>query len=194
MNTEQKQHASFIQPALQQLLQSANASFNDIDAVSVVNGPGSYTGLRVGLATAKGICYALNKPLILINTLIVMASAAVEYCNDRSLLCCPLIDARRSEVFTAVYDSDLHALVAPQPMIVDSESFTIFLNEQKVFFFGSGHNKCKKIINHKNAVFGDVYYTMNHINHLSQFAYSMARFANTAYAEPFYTKDFFLPV
>ncbi len=191
-STDQKNHAAFIQSAVQRILSRASVDFSQIDAVAVVNGPGSYTGLRVGLASAKGICYALNKPLITLNTLAVMALAAMEDVKDSSLLYCPLIDARRNEVFTAVYDSALHVILPPQPKIVEPESFNIYLDKQRVVFFGSGHNKCMRIINHTNANFEDVFYTGNQINKLAINAYKDAQFADIAYTEPFYTKDFFL--
>lgn len=193
INTDQKNHASFAQPAIQRALANTSLEFNQIDAVAVVNGPGSYTGLRVGLASAKGICYTLNIPLITLNTLTVMALAAVEFFNDSSILYCPLIDARRNEVFTAVYNSELDILLPPQPKIVEPESFNIFLERQRVVFFGSGHNKCGKIISHKNAVFKDVHYTINHMNLLALEAYRKNQFADIAYIEPFYTKEFFSP-
>ena len=193
-NSDQKNHAAFIQPSIKRVLVSASLGFNDIDAVTVVNGPGSYTGLRVGLASAKGICYALNKPLITLNTLMVMASAAVQRFDDRKAFYCPLIDARRNEVFTAVYDVELQLLLLPQPMILEQNSFNTFLDEQKMIFFGSGHNKCETTISHRNAVFEDVSYSIKQINELAQKAFQNGQFAEIAYTEPFYTKDFFSQV
>lgn len=104
-NAEQKNHASFLQPAIKAMFAKCNFNLSDIDAVAVTNGPGSYTGLRVGLASAKGLCFALNKALILLNTLQVMAAASIESKKeeDIDILFCPMIDARRMEVFTALY-------------------------------------------------------------------------------------------
>ncbi|MEO7210859.1 MAG: tRNA (adenosine(37)-N6)-threonylcarbamoyltransferase complex dimerization subunit type 1 TsaB, partial [Chitinophagaceae bacterium] len=105
-NNEQKTHASFVQPAIKEIFSKSTFSLTDIDAVSVVAGPGSYTGLRVGMASAKGISYALQKPLILLDTLALMALAAIEapaYKNFEGLIC-PMIDARRMEVFTAIFN------------------------------------------------------------------------------------------
>jgi tRNA threonylcarbamoyladenosine biosynthesis protein TsaB len=145
-STEQKNHASFVQPAISELMAGAGYTLNALDGIAVTAGPGSYTGLRVGLASAKGICYALNKPLILINTLEVMAQAVVsrETSIDPSTLICPLIDARRMEVFTALYDSSLHEIEPPHALVVDENSFAAVLKVQSVVFSGSGHAKLER--------------------------------------------------
>ncbi len=128
-SSEQKNHAAFVQPAIVRLLAANQLQLADIDAVAVTIGPGSYTGLRVGLASAKGICYALNKPLVTVNTLQVMAQAAYNDCVlkgisiDEQTLFCPLIDARRMEVFTAVYDARLAEIEAPYALVTDADSF-----------------------------------------------------------------------
>ena len=194
ISADQKNHAAFVQPAIQKMMQSGSFSFNDLDAVAVVNGPGSYTGLRVGLASAKGISYATGKPLILLNTLEVMAMAAIEQYGDETALYCPMIDARRNEVFTVVYDFYLHPILAPQPLIIEENSFNNIIEKQKIYFFGSGHNKCKKTLLYENAVFSDTVYSLHHISQLAQQYYRKQRFLDIAYAEPFYTKDFYLPV
>lgn len=191
VSTDQKNHASFIQAAIQDIIQTTGIAINNIDAVSVVNGPGSYTGLRVGLASAKGIAYATSKPLILLNTLTVMALAAIEKFNLTDALYCPMIDARRNEVFTAVYDSALNIILPPQPIVIEKDSYKNFLEEQKVVFFGSGHNKCGKVISHENAVFADVPYSVFHITSLTSQAYMESDFSDIAYSEPFYTKEFY---
>ena len=192
-NNEQKTHAAFVQSGIQSIMQSTGVSFQQIDAVAVVNGPGSYTGLRVGLATAKGICYAANKPLILINTLEVMALAATQEVKDASALYCPMIDARRNEVFAAIYNFFLQSVLHPQPLIIEEGGFADLLEEQKIYFSGSGHNKCKHILRHRNAFFDNIEYDLSHTNELAQRSYEEKQFAGIAYAEPFYTKEFFLP-
>src|SRR4051812_42192427 len=135
---DQKNHAAFVQSAISQLLEAHQLSLLNIDAVAVVNGPGSYTGLRVGLASAKGLCYALGKPLILLNTLEVMALTTISLFPGKDTLHCPMIDARRMEVFTAVYNHELHPLLTPQPMILSVNSFNNFLLYEKIVFSGSG--------------------------------------------------------
>ncbi|MDQ2753888.1 MAG: tRNA (adenosine(37)-N6)-threonylcarbamoyltransferase complex dimerization subunit type 1 TsaB [Bacteroidota bacterium] len=189
-----KNSAAFVQPAIQSLLQDSRFSFNQIDAVAVVNGPGSYTGLRVGLASAKGICYAAQKPLILINTLEVMAKAAIEQQQNEAALYCPTIDARRDEVFTAVYNASLHIVLPPQALIVEKNSFEVLLESYNMYFFGSGHNKCEKILGYQqNALFIKALYSLSHINYIGQQLYEKGLFNDVAYAEPYYSKNFYSP-
>ncbi|TKK70885.1 tRNA (adenosine(37)-N6)-threonylcarbamoyltransferase complex dimerization subunit type 1 TsaB [Ilyomonas limi] len=188
---DQKNHAAFVQSAIHQLMQWHQLVLQNIDAVAVVNGPGSYTGLRVGLASAKGLCFALNKPLILLNTLEVMALASVTAFPDENTLHCPMIDARRMEVFAAVYNRHLQALLPPQPIILSANSFNTFLQFQKVVFSGSGQKKVESIINHQNAIFSQVAHTIQQINMLAQQAFNNKKFADLAYSEPYYLKNFY---
>ena len=206
---EQKDHASFIQPAIKKLFENIHQQISSIDAIAVTAGPGSYTGLRVGLATAKGLCYALNKPLILLNTLEVIAQACI---NEQSnivatnnlqpainngeshttnFLFCPMIDARRMEVFTALYDSELQAIIKPAAVILEEDSFKNYLDKQRIVFSGSGSGKFKKIIRHPNAIFSEVQHSARHMITLSVEFFSHKQFADIAYSEPFYLKEFF---
>ncbi len=188
---DQKNHAAFVQSAISELMQSHQLTLQNIDAVAVVNGPGSYTGLRVGLASAKGLCYALNKPLILLNTLEVMAFASTKAYPDEDTLHCPMIDARRMEVFTAVYNKRLETFLPPQPVILSKHSFDNFLLYEKVVFSGSGQKKAESIINHQNAIFSHIGYTIEQVNILAQRAFDCKKFADLAYSEPFYLKNFY---
>ncbi len=193
-HSEPKNHAGFVQPAIQSVLHNSQISFNEVDAVAVVNGPGSYTGLRVGLASAKGICYAGQKPLILLNTLEVMAKAAIEQQPYAFALYCPMIDARRNEVFTAVYNVSLQSILPPQALIVEPNSFSNLLSQNKMYFFGSGHNKCEKIMGlQQKAKFINSFYSLIHINCIAQLLYARKQFDNVAYAEPYYAKEFYSP-
>ncbi len=189
-NPDQKNHAAFLQPAIQQLVQQTGISLQQLDAVAVTGGPGSYTGLRVGLASAKGICYTLNKPLIIINTLEVMAWAAIEKEQDATQLYCPMIDARRMEVFTAVYQHDLTAAMAPQAMILDDHSFHELLEKHPILFTGSGSEKLKGILSHPHARFQTVHHHAGHLAQLALKAFADQSFADLAYSEPFYLKAF----
>ncbi len=191
-NNDPKNHSAFLQTTVQNMMQAADVSFSQIDAFAVVNGPGSYTGLRVGLASAKGICYAAGKPLILLNTLEVMALAATRQYNDTEALYCPMIDARRNEVFTALYNFSLEIVLPPQPLMLSPDSFAS-QPAQKIYFLGSGHKKCKLIIRRENAVFVNIAYNIGHINELAQHSYAYKQLSDIAYAEPFYTKEFYLP-
>jgi tRNA threonylcarbamoyladenosine biosynthesis protein TsaB len=196
-SSEQKNHASFVQPAIRQVLQENHLSLADIDAVAVTIGPGSYTGLRVGLASAKGICYALNKPLLAINTLQVMAQAALDDCRLNQLditaetLFCPLIDARRMEVFTALYNSSLQEIEAPHALIVDAFSFQLLYQYQQVVFSGSGYQKIKAFLSNPNAVYAAIQHNASHLAKQALLAYQSAHFADLAYCEPLYVKEFF---
>jgi tRNA threonylcarbamoyladenosine biosynthesis protein TsaB len=196
-STEQKNHASFVQPAIEKLFKDYGQTLKDIDAVAVTAGPGSYTGLRVGLASAKGICYALDKPLILKNTLEVMAESIVSYyrtanqpINPNSVLC-PMIDARRMEVFTAMYNSSLQELTPPHALILDTPYFDDLLKNTPVIFCGSGHNKLKSIISSPSASFCDVQHNAIDLATLATISFMNRQFADLAYCEPLYVKEFF---
>lgn len=203
-HAEPKNHGAFLQPAIQQIFQEAGYLVKDVDAISVSNGPGSYTGLRVGLASAKGLCYALNKPLILVNTLEVMACAAIkeidnvcEIIGDQPLLptCfCPLIDARRMEVFTAIYNLQLQIILPPTAVIIDENSFAQQLCNYQIIFSGSGLQKVKNVLQHKHANFFFVRHNATHLSILAEQKFAEKSFSNLAYSEPFYLKEFYSPI
>ncbi len=194
---EQKNHAAFVQPAIQDLVRETGVSLASLDAVSVSAGPGSYTGLRVGLASAKGICFALGKPLILLGTLQIIAACMREELvktrqdtDDKPLLC-PMIDARRMEVFTAMYSVSLDEVMAPYALILEENSFATPLASKKLVFGGSGHVKLQSKLHDPNAIFLSVRHNAGHMVDLAINAYLSGRFANLAYAEPLYVKEFF---
>jgi tRNA threonylcarbamoyladenosine biosynthesis protein TsaB len=194
INLDQKDHASFLQPAIKDLLQKAHLSINKLNAIAVTAGPGSYTGLRVGMASAKGLCYALNIALITVSTLEVMALSSIKQIQDPSSWYCPMIDARRMEVFTAVYDHQLTEIIQPCSMILDGESYKDLLEKNKIYFSGSGATKLKEILNNKNAA-----YTTNEFDPASMAALSYKNFkennfANVSYAAPVYLKEFYTPL
>jgi tRNA threonylcarbamoyladenosine biosynthesis protein TsaB len=189
-NKEQKEHASWLHPAIEKMMQDTSFRMRDLQAVAVTAGPGSYTGLRVGMAAAKGFCYALNIPLITENTLKVMAFAAREQGVVTGLLC-PMIDARRMEVFTAVYQNDLMELMPTSAMIIDGNSFSTYLAGGSVSFFGGGSYKCKPIITAPSAAFIDINYHAGYLGILSFLRYLQHEFTGLAYSEPAYTKEFY---
>jgi len=188
INTTQQEHAGFLQPAIQELCQRTGIGLKSLAAVSVMNGPGSYTGLRVGLAAAKGICYALKIPLICINTLdwIVFGNLS----NNLDLVC-PMIDARRMEVFTGLYSREMNRIHEPSALVLDEQSFSAQLAEQRIGFVGNGAAKWKNICQHPHAVFPEAIHNAGHFAKMSLQAYHLKQFADLAYAEPFYTKEFF---
>jgi tRNA threonylcarbamoyladenosine biosynthesis protein TsaB len=199
-SVEQKNHASFLQPAIQKIIQQSSISINSLDAIAVTFGPGSYTGLRVGLASAKGICYALHKPLITLNTLEVMAWAAKQSIepalftdNQTPILFCPMIDARRMEVFVATFNQQLQMQLATTAMILQEDSFITELTAHQVFFSGNGSTKLKNILKNSNAYFIDVVYSATSMVAISEQYYQLQSFASLAYSEPFYGKEFYTP-
>jgi tRNA threonylcarbamoyladenosine biosynthesis protein TsaB len=190
-NESQKDHGAFLQNAIQQLLKTAVLSFADIDAIAVTAGPGSYTGLRVGLASAKGLCYALNKPLLTLNTLEVLTTAAKTSPNNQpAILYCPMIDARRMEVFAALYNNTLTALLPPCAMILNDTSFLNTLEKEKIVFFGSGAPKWQQVCTHPNASFTTHLALPEAMADLAYKYFLEQRFADLAYSEPFYLKEF----
>lgn len=190
---------------------------HDLDAVSVTIGPGSYTGLRVGLSTAKGICYALQKPLLTLSSLQLLASVVLppsfnsagatsaaldtfssnvttmaesKAAAERTMLICPMIDARRMEVYYALYDQTLSELSAPAALILDENSFADTLDRKKIIFCGNGVNKFKKVCHHPQAVFSDTIAGAREMATLAFKKYVKKEFADLAYSVPLYVKEF----
>ncbi len=186
---DQKNHSAWLHPTIQRLMGETGLRPGDLQAVAVTAGPGSYTGLRVGMAAAKGFCYALDIPLIAENTLNMMAFAAREQLPGADLLS-PMIDARRMEVFTAVYEKDGKALLAATAMVIDENSFSEFLSVRSVSFFGEGSNKCKQLITAPSAVFVNPSYHVGYLGKLSFLRYLQKEFTGVVYSEPVYTKEF----
>lgn len=172
----------------------AGFELSDIDAIVVAKGPGSYTGLRVGVSTAKGLCYALDKPLIAINTLQAMALQLAPFFPG--YLFCPMIDARRMEVYAAVLDENNAFVQETQAVIMNENSFEDLLADHKVVFFGDGAAKCKPILEkHSNAVFPaiDIKPSARTVGQLGIVAFQNGQFEDVAAFEPYYLKDFMSP-
>jgi tRNA threonylcarbamoyladenosine biosynthesis protein TsaB len=189
INDDQKDHAAWLHSTIQRLLQEAGMTTGDINAVAVSIGPGSYTGLRVGLSAAKGLCYALGIPLITPGTLEIMAHAIK---NREVDLICPLIDARRMEVFTALFDKSLTEIKKPCAMIIDESSFSGILTSNRVVFCGSGRKKLQNVLSNNNAIFSTDIATAADMCPLSYRYFQENKFSNVAYTEPLYVKEFFL--
>lgn len=191
-NESQKDHASFLQSAIEQLTKITGIGLVSLDAVAVTAGPGSYTGLRVGMASAKGLCYALKRPMISISSLEVLANTAIQkfpYENEK-ILYCPMIDARRMEIFTAIYDKALKLYTNPGPLILDESSFKKELSDNKILFFGSGSEKWKQVCKHINALFEPVTIQPEGMCNLTNNLYNNRQFTDIAYSEPLYLKEF----
>jgi tRNA threonylcarbamoyladenosine biosynthesis protein TsaB len=191
INESQKEHAGFLHKAIETLGARLPGGLSDLSAIAVTMGPGSYTGLRVGMATAKGLCYALNKPFITIGTLALMAKAASGLVtgNEKAVIC-PLIDARRMEVFMAMYGNSQEEILAPCAMILDSHSFGEMLDKSHIYFFGNGADKCKGIILHKNARFIDLPPLPATMSQMSHDLFLAGSFSHLAHTEPLYVKEF----
>lgn len=194
VNDIQKDHAAFLQPAIAEILKNSRIVLQDLAAVAVTAGPGSYTGLRVGLASAKGICYALNKPLILINTLEALAFSFIDEVKNEEIastsLLCPMLDARRMEVYTAVYNNELETLLEPVAMVLDENAFSEMLSQHKMIFFGNGAAKWKNICNSSNAGFGEAAVRPAAFSQLVLKYFNMGKFDNLALSQPYYLKEF----
>lgn len=185
-------HAARLHGLVQNVLQNAGYGLNQLSAVAVCKGPGSYTGLRVGVSAAKGYCYALDIPLIAIDSLTSLAAYFAQN-NDMSpnALLVPMIDARRMEVYTAVFDQKLNMLEPIEAKIINEHSFSERLDQQELIFFGNGAEKCKERIRHKNAIFvPQINCSADGLAVIAKDAYLQKAFENVAYFEPFYLKDF----
>lgn len=190
---EGRQHATVLAPMVRDALSFADSHAIPLDFVAVSAGPGSYTGLRIGSSTAKGICYGREVGLISVPTLKLLTVPLLLYCDNIAddALFCPMIDARRMEVYAAVYDRALREILPTKAVVVEEGTFRNLLNEHRVYFFGDGSEKCKTTIKHENAIFiDDVKPLAKHMLALAQQAVAQNRFENVAYFEPFYLKDF----
>ncbi len=188
LNDGNYSHSENLHVFIEEVLKSANKLFSDIDAIAVSKGPGSYTGLRIGVSAAKGLCLSLDKPLISVSTLASLTNT-ISVKNDAVII--PLIDARRMEVYSAVFDSDYNQIREVKAEIIDSNSFSLYLSKGKAYFLGDGADKCKSIINHKNAIFlNDYFPSAKQMAKLSYVKYKKNDIEDVAYFEPFYLKDF----
>jgi len=215
-NESQKDHAAWIQPAIERLMKTARRDLRDIKAIGISHGPGSYTGLRIGLATAKGLCYALGIPLVIVNTLALIAFDAItkvehddlQFFNHGSesevsqftvagedidkILYCPMIDARRMEVFTAVYSRDLVEIIQPRACILVPNLFEELFKRQKILFLGNGSQKFQHMCQHAgNAMFRNLPLNSSALATLTYRNFIGNNFAGLAYTEPLYLKEFF---
>lgn len=184
---EQKDIASWLHPAIQQLLRESGKELKELSAIAVSNGPGSYTGLRIGLSAAKGLCYALGCPLITIHSTELLAFAVKDAAED---LIIPLIDARRNEVFTAVYDRFMRVKNSTYAMVLEPRSFSSVLEDHKIIFAGTAIGKARNFISHPNAQFSEVLGDARHLSALSELRHVQKDYADLAYTEPFYSKEF----
>lgn len=196
-NHDAKNHAAFLQPAIQKIMQQTGHGLHELDAVAVTGGPGSYTGIRVAMASAKGICYALQKPLIVLNTLQVIAQAALDQLttenpqSEEEWLLYPMIDARRTEVFSAVYTHLLKEKEAASAILLNELFFASLPANVSILFCGDGAAKIPELSLKSNMRISSTQHNVNHMIRLAIKAYTHQQFANLAYAEPLYAKEFY---
>ncbi|MFZ4401529.1 MAG: tRNA (adenosine(37)-N6)-threonylcarbamoyltransferase complex dimerization subunit type 1 TsaB [Bacteroidales bacterium] len=187
-------HSANVAVFIDEVLNEARKKPADLDAVAVSKGPGSYTGLRIGVSSAKGLCYGLNIPLISIDTLKAMCFGVInENKNlDTNTLFCPMIDARRMEVYSALYDFNLQQIRNVAADIVDETTYIEFLEKHPVYFFGNGSQKCIEVLSlHPNAHFIDnIQLSALNMIQLAETKFKLQEFEDSAYFEPFYLKDF----
>ena len=187
INTGGYSHAEKLHEFINNVVEIAQIKLTDLKAIAVSKGPGSYTGLRIGVSAAKGLCFALNIPLISINTLESLTCSI----SKKEGFIIPLLDARRMEVYTSVFNYAGKQLEDVSAKIIDETSFSDFLEKGKVFFLGDGAEKCKQFITHKNAIFiDDKFPSANEMSKLGNDKYKKNDIEDVAYFEPFYLKDF----
>lgn len=187
---EPQAHASKLGLLIQKVLDDSNKSTKTLDAIAVTSGPGSYTGLRIGVSTAKGLCYSLDIPLIAVNTLQLMAYQASHSISEGTLMC-PMIDARRMEVYSLLMDSSLSILAPIKAEIIDEQSYAQVLSNQRIAFFGNGAAKCKSVITQSNATFIDgIIPSAVSLGEMAALKFEKAEFEDLIHFEPFYLKEF----
>jgi tRNA threonylcarbamoyladenosine biosynthesis protein TsaB len=197
-NKEGMKHASHLTVFIESILKENNLTTTDLDGVAISMGPGSYTGLRIGVSTAKGICYGAGIPLIAVSTLQSMTKAlqntsdiSAKVKNIENVFFCPMIDARRMEVYTAFYNSKTELEREISADIIDENSFLDELSNREIVFFGDGSAKCKNVIRNKNGIFlDDVNATAVGMIELAEEKFNKNELEDVAYFEPFYLKDF----
>ncbi|WP_299672947.1 tRNA (adenosine(37)-N6)-threonylcarbamoyltransferase complex dimerization subunit type 1 TsaB [uncultured Tenacibaculum sp.] len=180
-------HAEKLHPFILDVVKSSGVSIESLDAIAVSKGPGSYTGLRIGVSAAKGLCFALNKPLISVETLNALA-LSIDVKEEAYII--PMLDARRMEVYSAVFTNSKEQIREVKAEVIDENSFKEY-TDKKVYLLGDGSDKCKEILNHPNFVFvEDKHPSSVQMAELSYAKYKKNDIEDVAYFEPFYLKDF----
>lgn len=191
------EHAARIAVFVSEVLKEAGLECRDLDAIAIGKGPGSYTGLRIGVSTAKGLAYALSKPLLAVSPLQAMASAAVRFLKEENslpadALFCPMTDAGRMEVYSAFYDRDLRVVRAVAADIVKEGSYSEYLRKAPVYFLGDGSEKCREVLGKESSArfLSGFVPSARYMPYLVWKAFEEKKFEDVAYFEPFYLKDF----
>ena len=187
-------HAENLHVFIEEALIDASLNIKQLNAIAVSKGPGSYTGLRIGVSAAKGFAFGLKIPLIALNTLQIMTFDALALSKDEKVVYCPMIDARRMEVYTSIYNHKLEQLTKTEALIVDEKSIIQFDAYDKIYFFGNGMPKCKTLLKEiKNTHFiENILPSAKNMSLLSYKKFTENAFEDVAYFEPFYLKDFLI--
>jgi len=198
-SSEEKSHAGNLAIFIEEILNERKISVQDLDAVAIGKGPGSYTGLRIGVATAKGLAYGAKKPLIAVSTLETMVRFALHRinndklpvpCNEHTIFC-PMVDARRMEVYMALFDASAKRIENDTAVVVRPDTFSWLPAKRSIVFFGSGASKCREMVNRKNAYWIDGIYPSAAAMAVKSYSlYLEGRFEDIAYFEPHYLKEF----
>ena len=190
--TEKNAHSSILSVLIEEMIKESGISYKELDAIAVSSGPGSYTGLRIGVSTAKGLCYALEIPLISIGTLESMAKGAIIKHTDFDGLFCPMIDARRMEVYSAIYNKRMEIMKPVSADIITDESYSQVLVSNKIMFFGDGAEKTLSVFQGRANILFDFDFVQSSQNMISlaEEKFKQNLFEDIAYFEPFYLKDF----
>ena len=192
VHTEQFSHSENLHVFIEQVLKESNLQPKAIEAIAISAGPGSYTGLRIGVSTAKGLCYGWDIPLIALPTLRILAEqVSYEFTDIEYII--PMIDARRMEVFTSVYSHDFSPILGERAEILIESTFDTYLNKGKTIFLGDGITKFQAICKHKNAYFWENKFpSAKQMGRLALKKYQAKAFEDIAYFEPFYLKEVYL--
>ncbi len=182
-------HSELLSVFVEEIFKEEKINASKLSAVAVSKGPGSYTGLRIGVSLAKGLCYGSGLPMISVNTLEALAFGFAKTVSDKALFC-PMLDARRMEVYCSIFDNNLNVMVPTKAEIVNENSFAGILENNKVYFFGNGACKCKNLITNKNAVFSEFDVSATFMANIAYKKYKSKDFEDVAYFNPFYLKDF----
>lgn len=190
----QKSHSSLLVPMVDQLLENSKIKKSELSAVAVSKGPGSYTGLRIGTSTAKGLCYALDVPLIAVDTLRAMALEASLYVHQPTHII-PMIDARRAEVYCEVFDQDMKMISEPSAVILDDTTFKELDQSGHQVFVGDGAAKAKDLLERRDiaSFWSHILPSAKFVGALAVQSYHRSQFEDLAYFEPFYLKEFYTP-
>lgn len=185
-NKVQKDHSGWLHTIIKEMIDESGIESNQLAAVCVNIGPGSYTGLRVGLSAGKGLCYALNIPLITVNSLELAAYAAKNEADD---VICAAIDARRMEIYSGTFDKGMNIIHTPSAIVVQSNTFNDLLKSHKVLFCGEGSHKLKGVVCHTNAMFSNIEANAKHLAEMSHLRFKNNIFSHLATTDPLYLKD-----